>query len=549
MSYREPTIVQNQSGLIVPQALAEAAKNISQAWGAQLSKQRDLNLANKKEDLANDNKVEAETASMKADLKEAPGKEKMVKSAQDAQYKAIEDLEIVRKELNNRNIDGARKQELRQEELALMNGLKAMNVSFPKVTIEMEKAVKFKTNSAATQGKIAVTDEKNLAFSYGFHEGTSSYSYTPGKREGGVYVPPKFQIISGEQQADLSKFNSDDFSTTFEVTQLQPEAALAIKNKLKDPKNKFLQGVLQDGTNMSTEDIFDDNGKKTGTRNVVSTLATQETNNFMNDQLAMVQAGIQEAGTPENRRAIMMYQYAMTEDDFNAIYGTGNILDPKSKDKEVIDNANNKLRYSIALNNAASADLEITNPDAGPNEPYTYASVYKSNPSKFNPESEKQGVKAARLRDIGSTFTNTLKKLGTMERGAAKDMALFQQATGVQDGMNLGTKSKERRVTGLKVNDTANKITYNVGTPFYGNNLSDLELEAIDIVHNNSQTNQILVGDDLVKASDYLASQGKFNVNARTIDFSNKDSVIIGIMDMYGIDNVQAKKYYNTYFN
>ena len=549
MSYREPTIVQNKSGLIVPQALAEAAKNISQAWGAQLSKQRDLNLANKKEDLANDNKVEAETASMKADLKEAPGKEKMVKSAQDAQYKAIEDLEIVRKELNNRNIDGARKQELRQEELALMNGLKAMNVSFPKVTIEMEKAVKFKTNSAATQGKIAVTDEKNLAFSYGFHEGTSSYSYTPGKREGGVYVPPKFQIISGEQQADLSKFNSDDFSTTFEVTQLQPEAALAIKNKLKDPKNKFLQGVLQDGTNMSTEDIFDDNGKKTGTRNVVSTLATQETNNFMNDQLAMVQAGIQEAGTPENRRAIMMYQYAMTEDDFNAIYGTGNILDPKSKDKEVIDNANNKLRYSIALNNAASADLEITNPDAGPNEPYTYASVYKSNPSKFNPESEKQGVKAARLRDIGSTFTNTLKKLGTMERGAAKDMALFQQATGVQDGMNLGTKSKERRVTGLKVNDTANKITYNVGTPFYGNNLSDLELEAIDIVHNNSQTNQILVGDDLVKASDYLASQGKFNVNARTIDFSNKDSVIIGIMDMYGIDNVQAKKYYNTYFN
>ena len=549
MSYREPTIVQNQSGLIVPQALAEAAKNISQAWGAQLSKQRDLNLANKKEDLANDNKVEAETAAMKADLKEAPGKEKMVKSAQDAQYKAIEDLEIVRKELNNRNIDGARKQELRQEELALMNGLKAMNVSFPKVTIEMEKAVKFKTNSAATQGKIAVTDEKNLAFSYGFHEGTSSYSYTPGKREGGVYVPPKFQIISGEQQADLSKFNSDDFSTTFEVTQLQPEAALAIKNKLKDPKNKFLQGVLQDGTNMSTEDIFDDNGKKTGTRNVVSTLATQETNNFMNDQLAMVQAGIQEAGTPENRRAIMMYQYAMTEDDFNAIYGTGNILDPKSKDKEVIDNANNKLRYSIALNNAASADLEITNPDAGPNEPYTYASVYKSNPSKFNPESEKQGVKAARLRDIGSTFTNTLKKLGTMERGAAKDMALFQQATGVQDGMNLGTKSKERRVTGLKVNDTANKITYNVGTPFYGNNLSDLELEAIDIVHNNSQTNQILVGDNLVKASDYLASQGKFNVNARTIDFSNKDSVIIGIMDMYGIDNVQAKKYYNTYFN
>lgn len=544
MSYRQPAIIQNQSGLIVPQALAQAAENISKTWGAQLSKQRDLNLANKKEDLVNDNKVEAEIAAMKSNLQQAPGKEQMVKSAQDAQYKAIEDLEIVRKELNNRGIAGARKQELRQEELALLNGLSAMNVSFPKVTIEMDKAVKFKTNSAATQGKTAVTSTDNLAFSYGFHEGTSSYSYTPGKREGGVYVPPKFQIISGEQQADLSQFNSDDFSTTFEVTQLQPEAALAIKNKLKDPKNKFVQGVLQDGTNMSTEDIFDSKGKKTGTRNVVSTLATQETNNFMNDQNAMVQAGIQEAGTPENRRAIMMYQYAMTEDDFNAIYGTSD-----TSDGEVSGNANNKLRYSIALNNATSADLEITNPDAGPDEPYTYASIYKSNPSKYNPESEKQGVKAARLRDIGSTFTSTLKKLGTMEQGAAKDLALFQQATGVQDGMNLGTKSKERRVTGMKVDNTANKIMYNVGTPFYGNNLSDLELEAIDIVHNNNLTNQILVGNDLVKASEYLASQGKFNVNARTIDFSNKDSVVVGIMDMYGVDNVQANKYYNTYFN
>ena len=97
MSYRQPAIIQNQSGLIVPQALAQAAENISKTWGAQLSKQRDLNLANKKEDLVNDNKVEAEIAAMKSNLQQAPGKEQMVKSAQDAQYKAIEDLEIVRK--------------------------------------------------------------------------------------------------------------------------------------------------------------------------------------------------------------------------------------------------------------------------------------------------------------------------------------------------------------------------------------------------------------------------------------------------------------------
>ena len=50
MSYRNPTIVQNQSGLLVPQALAKAAENISQTWSKQLSDQRKLNLARREED-------------------------------------------------------------------------------------------------------------------------------------------------------------------------------------------------------------------------------------------------------------------------------------------------------------------------------------------------------------------------------------------------------------------------------------------------------------------------------------------------------------------
>jgi len=555
MSYRQPAIIQNQSGLIVPQAIAAAADNISKAWSAQLSKQRDLNLKNRKEDLANDNKVEAGSALLKSSLKAAPGAEQMVKTAQDTQYKAIEDLETVRKELNDRNLPAARKQELRQEELALLNGLKAMNVSFPKVTIEMDKAVKLKSNSAATQGKIAATSTENLDFSYGFHQGTSSYSYTPGKRANGTYTPPKFQIMSGSQTADLTQFNSNDFSTTFDVTQLQPEAALAIKNKLKDPKNKFVQGTLQEGTTMTTEDVFDTNGKKTGTKNVVSTLATQATNDFLNDQNALVAAGIQEGGTPENKKAIMMYQYAMTEEDFNAIYGTKGATDtavstdPKIQNGEVLDNANNKLRYSIAVNNASEAGLEITNPDAGPNEPYTYASVYKSNPSGLSKRNEGGGVKAAKLRDINATFTSTLKGLGGMEQGAAKDMALLKKATGVRDGMNLGTKSSPNRITGFTEDESANKISYNVGTPFYGDNLSDLELQAVDIVHNNNLVDVIEVDGALTKAADYLAGQGKFNANARTIDFTDKDSVVVGIMDLYGLDNVQARKYYNAYFN
>ena len=238
MSYRDPKVIDDKSGLIIPNAIAAGVANIAKPWGAELGRQRDLNLKNRKEDLANDNRVEDEMAAMKSSLKNVPGGQDLVDTAQDVQYAAIDDLGKVRQELNNRDLSKKRKQELREEELAIVNGLNGMNASFPKITIEKDKAIKLKTNSAATAGKVAATTPENLAFSYGFHEGTSTYSYVPGSRKNGKYTPPSFKINSGGQTSDLAQFNSEDFSTTFEVTQLQPEAAALIIKSLKDKKSK-----------------------------------------------------------------------------------------------------------------------------------------------------------------------------------------------------------------------------------------------------------------------------------------------------------------------
>jgi hypothetical protein len=92
MSYRQPTIIQNQSGLIVPQALAKAAENISQAWSKQLSDQRKLNLARKEEDRKNDLLVEDATAKAKASLKKGTGGETLVNTARETQVQIIDDL-------------------------------------------------------------------------------------------------------------------------------------------------------------------------------------------------------------------------------------------------------------------------------------------------------------------------------------------------------------------------------------------------------------------------------------------------------------------------
>ena len=115
MSYRDPKVIDDKSGLIIPNAIAAGVANIAKQWGAELGRQRDLNLKNRKEDLANDNRVEDEMAAMKSSLKNVPGGQKLVDTAQDVQYAAIDDLGKVRQELNNRNLSKARKQELREE--------------------------------------------------------------------------------------------------------------------------------------------------------------------------------------------------------------------------------------------------------------------------------------------------------------------------------------------------------------------------------------------------------------------------------------------------
>ena len=69
MSYRDPKVIDDKSGLIIPNAIAAGVANIAKQWGAELGRQRDLNLKNRKEDLANDNRVEDEMAEMKASLK------------------------------------------------------------------------------------------------------------------------------------------------------------------------------------------------------------------------------------------------------------------------------------------------------------------------------------------------------------------------------------------------------------------------------------------------------------------------------------------------
>ena len=171
MSYRKPEIIQNQSGLIVPQAIAKAAENISQAWSKQLSDQRKLNLARREEDRKNDLGVEQATANAMAALKKGAGGETLVNTARESQVEIINDLDEILKELNNRNLDPSRKKILRAAELELRNGLTDMNATFGKISTTMTAAQDFNINKAGNLGKKTATTEENLTFGLGLDKG------------------------------------------------------------------------------------------------------------------------------------------------------------------------------------------------------------------------------------------------------------------------------------------------------------------------------------------------------------------------------------------
>ena len=523
MSYRDPKVIDDKSGLIIPNAIAAGVDNIAKQWGAELARQRDLNLKNREEDLANDNRVEDEMAAMKSSLKNPPGGQKLVDTAQDVQYAAIDDLGKVRQELNNRDLPAARKQELREEELAIMNGLNGMNASFPKITIEKDKAIKLKTNSAATAGKIAATTPDNLAFSYGFHEGTSTYSYVPGSRKNGKYTPPSFQINSGGQTSDLAQFNSEDFSTTFEVTQLQPEAAALITKSLKDKKNNFLQGKLEETPTMQADvPVFNEKGVKTGTTNTLTTKATPETNNFMNQQADYVIAGIQAAGTPANRNSILKHQYAMSDSDI--VDYTNNGISPK-------------LRFSIAQNNASAAGLEILNPNASMNEPFAYAKIERSKPATLPKNTD--GTSATERANSQNYILAQANFDKPVNYPAEATSVVQKRLTDIIDGAGLSVGAsvrfgEMRQLTAVTPDYTNNTLKIAWGAPYYGSGGSEALKQARDLVNTGNGDTMVALPPSMVQ---YKASSLVKDRNSVVLDM-NKRSVVENLL----VNSLQISK-------
>lgn len=560
MSYRQPTIVQNQSGLIVPQAIAKASENISQAWSKQLSDQRKLNLARKEEDRKNDLLVEQGTADAKAALTKGTGGKDLVDSARQAQVQIIDDLDEILKELNNRNLDPERKKVLRDAELELRNGLTDMNATFPKITTISQNANDYNINKAGSQGKVTPTNEDNLNFSLGLDKDGAKYVYNGYKRgaDGKLVLGGSndrgLTISSGGVVVDANQFTSDGWTALTDVTQIQPDIDLAVKARIFDAKNKLMPGSFNENPTYETVTEKNNKGGTFGTRTVATRKATEKTNEFFNEQNGMALAAIQAIQNPVEARNILKHQYSMTDKDIDAIL---NVKKDEVKDPA---NANNKLRFAIAQRIAGKWGIDITNPDEV-DGPYTYAKVDRSGVK--TPTKDKSTAYNTKLSGTISLYNNAARVGQGQQRASDRDVFL-KASNLLASGKQISINGKKERIYPIDFDpDNPNMVSFIYGTPNYTGNavttvISGVTYKAQDIesAQKAMQKGKKLATmflpagtENAISAHQFLTNAGLTNSNQINIDMTNPGSVANAIEMTTGISGNDALSIANTHFN
>ena len=564
MSYRKPEIIQNQSGLIVPQAIAKAAENISQAWSKQLSDQRKLNLARREEDRKNDLGVEQATANAMAALKKGAGGETLVNTARDAQVEIINDLDEILKELNNRNLDPNRKKTLRAAELELRNGLTDMNATFGKISTTMTASKDFNINKAGNLGKKTATTEKNLTFGLGLDKGEATYNYTGYKRDndGALILDGTskvgLSITSGGVTVQANQFTSDGWTAITDVTQVQPDIDLAVKNTLTGKGGVINQNAVKPATYETKIPVYDQKGKEVGTRTDTTQDATDATNKFLNEQTELAFAAIQAVQDPIQKRNILKNQYNMSETDIDTFLNvkdasaaamTNTTLSQEAVESVLsnLDDVNSKLRFSIAQTIGNPLDFSITNPN-DTSGGYTFGIVKRgarSTPSSSGSDSELD----TRISYSKGRFKET--NTNNPDMSAAD---LFETAGNFAVGKSLRIGNTYQDVRGVSKNGNTVNIAYGTGPDFVSYTGDDKEfLKKFEAARNNPAAYLKVIDPNTnlevdVTFGTELKRRKIIDRKMLVIDLSDKIKSLPGIRKAFNITEKAAGELWDSYF-
>jgi hypothetical protein len=557
MSYSDYKIIDDKSGLIVPDAIMKTGAAISQAFSTELKRQKKETDDKNKIIISGQQKIREDGQKAVDNFNKTPleGGEKLVNSFKDTMNKLqskLTDIEMQQFESNYRNMSAEDKLKLDEERGRISRAMGSLNQSWLKAGVITKEALAQQENANADIGvnsvfaspedenrTSAIIGAPDTSFTYSLGEdfvpminfsGGPNDTKTPGMFAGAVTKTPYQETLA------VGAFNSDRYDPIVKIPQTFKPAQEMLKTALADSKGVFRADFLQEEVR-TTVPIIKDNkpsGTKTSYR---QNMAPQGIEKF-NEAHKMTMSQIKSTVGDVTYNGVMQ-QYAINP-EMQAAYA-----DPTHEKHE---EAVSFVGFSVAKKLAADYKL---NAEIVEDKPGTY-NYYKDVGDKDNTQVTDSTQYSRRVNDANQRIQVAARKVAGLEAGPARNMALFYGATGLSVNQNLGTRSRPKIIKGVYEDEANNTITYEYGNPYYGKNLNDNEKTAIEALHvrgGGNRNTAVKINGVLVKAYDYLKNQNLTNLNSTTIDFNDANSVTNGLAEFLLLERSSAANIFANNFS
>ena len=557
MSYSDYKIIDDKSGLIVPNAIMKTGAAISQAFSTELKRQKKETDDQNKIIISGQQKIrengqKAVDSFNKIALEGGPELVSSFKQSMAKLQGRLTDIEMLQFENNYKNISAGEKLKLEEERSQISEAMGSLNQSWLKSGVITKEALALQENANADYGVTSVftspEDENRTSAIIGAEDTSFTYSvgddFVPMINFSGG--PNQATILGGEggeetqvpyeETLAVGTFNSERYDPITTIPQTFKPAQEMLKAALADGKGVFRADFLQEEVRTTVPIIKDNkpNGTKTSYR---QNMVPQGIEKF-NEAHTMTMSQIKSTVGDVTYNGVMQ-QYAINP-EMQAAYA-----DPKHEKHE---EAVSFVGFSVAKKLAADHKLNV---EIVEGKPGTY-NYYKDVGDKDNTQVTDSTQYSRRVNNANQRIQLAARKAAGLEAGPGRNMVLFYGATGLSVNQNLGTRSKPKIITNIYEDLANNTVTYEYGNPYYGKNLSDTEKEAIDALHvrgGGSRDAAIRINGHMVKAYDYLKSQNLINLNSTTIDFNDANSMTNGLAEFLLLERSSAANLFANNFS
>jgi len=535
MSYRNYKIIDDKSGLIVPQALMDVGAKISAAFGAELSRQFKETQALNKDIAQKGYNINTATQKRVDDLDEKAmeGPEKLINSFKVTQRDLIRRSGDLATEIMQAEMRGKSNKEinaLKESRSKIQNSIGQMNTSFVKMGVIGQTTSELNTagNSKLGNTEIYASDEQRMDAQAITGAPNTSALYSLDENYNPVITVSDTEAKYANS-INIGAFNDDKYSPIISIPNMY-KAAFDKTNTIVDGGNGRIGNAFLEDETFTTEDKIVD-GKKAGTGQRGSQRVTPDGQAALNVALDEIMTNIGSTkGKPRQTNAVLKNQFYIPKEKIEAYQDINN-----PGHKEAVDFVKFSAAKQVASQYGLESEMKIDGED---NATFSF---YKKGSFK---EATVSSGGSLRQKQINFNTANTEFKRA-IEAGGEEKPLFRDLLTDVGSIVTSGDIYVDGKKTIRNVNTFGdNGLVVSWGKPDYPDTASKFTIEAADLVKAGRPMAIVEINGQDKFAKDVAAK----DANSISVDLSNRSQALGFMENILRVERNQAIKLYDTYY-